>query len=89
MPAVVAYFCTNAGDPPSVLEEQKRLLSASAYRPARAYLDRGAVPGQPQLQVCLAALVAGDVLVVATGDRLAHSVDRLLEHFKVAQTRWF
>ena len=78
MPAIVGYLRVSAGDPPSVLEEQKQLLSASAYRPVRAYLDRGNAPSQPQLQACLAALVAGDVLVVTTPDRLAHSADALL-----------
>ena len=36
------------------------------------------VPDQPRLKACLAALSAGDVLIVTTGDRLAHSVDKLL-----------
>ncbi len=78
MPITLGYLHTAAGDPPSVLDEQRKLLGWSAYRPARAYVDRGDVPGQPQLQACLAALAAGDALVVTAGDRLAHSVDKLL-----------
>ena len=78
MPTTIGYLRAGAGDPPSVIEEQRQALGSCAYRPSRAYVDRGDIAGQPQLRACLAVLDAGDVLVVVTGDRLAHSVDALL-----------
>lgn len=77
-PAIIGYLRAAAGDPPFVLDEQKRLFAGSEYRPARAFIDKGDMPGQPRLKACLASLAAGDVLVVTHGHRLAHSVDALL-----------
>ncbi len=78
MPTTIGYIRASAADPPSVIEEQRKLLAWSPYRPDRMFADRGNVLGQPQLRACLAALGAGDVLVATSGDRLAHSVDAML-----------